>query len=81
MYIDGVKIKQNELNDNGTSMWNTFRETLVTSTNEIIPRETRQGKKEQTDEILDMGKKRQQTMPKYVTEYRTLRKEMRNKYR
>lgn len=44
--MDGVKNKYNKLNDNGNLNWDTLCESLVTLANDIIPRKTRQKKKE-----------------------------------
>lgn len=62
--------------------WNTLREALVTSVNEFIPRKMKQEDKEWIpDEIFDMMKKRQKTIPVNGTEHSTLSTEIRNRCR
>lgn len=40
-YIDSVKSRIKELNENGNSKWHTLRESLVTSANDINPKKSK----------------------------------------
>lgn len=64
------------MNRNGNQKWVKFqrnREALVISSNDL------KKKGINDSEIVNMMKKRQQTMPNYGTEYRTIHEDIRNK--